>query len=211
MLKNEQLGGEERAAEVGHLEERLCADEENSKSLRVVRAHGKELTAERASLTTVTEQAKEGFDTLAAPIQELILVGVKCIEELRVVVLAVRSLKARVPAGEESVTAEAWTRKTLHKMYELRGLVQGWRRTVGDTLVCAAGLVDPEMIGVLSIITTADRRVKEWSVRRYATYITAHQLMCFLMRPVHRLRFVYSGVGLVLSMTCSFARLGNCF
>lgn len=71
VLTNEQRAAESKMAEDCRLEEHVHASGEDSKALHVARALVDDLTAEHASLTTGTEQAKAEHNTLATRICEL--------------------------------------------------------------------------------------------------------------------------------------------
>lgn len=91
------------------LKERVCATEDDSEALCVVRATFDELRAEGASMPAVTEPAKTERDTLPARVRELKVTAMTRNGELGVLVGAVRSLRGRVAAGEDRAnTAEAW-------------------------------------------------------------------------------------------------------
>lgn len=145
-----------KVSELRRLEERVCTDGEDSGALRAARARVNELTAERASLTSGTEQAKGERDTLAPRICKLEGPATTFEGEIGIVVRAVRSLKSRVAEGEDRVsTEEVRARETLDKMSKLRAPVKGLNRTVVGEHARVTELLKAELVRVLSVITAA--------------------------------------------------------
>lgn len=113
-----------------------------------------EWTAESASLTTETEQAKAEREKLTALILELEAAAATHEGELGVVGQAVRYLKGHVAVGEDIAnTAQALARRTLDKTSKIRAPVEGLNWTVIGKHACVAGLVNAGLVHVWSAIS----------------------------------------------------------
>lgn len=115
-----------------------------------------QLTAERASLSAGTEQARAEHDTFATCIHEREVTAATRDEELDVVVQGELYLKSLIAAGEyRPSTAGDRAHETLNKISELQALVERRNRTVGGKHAGVAELVDAELIPVWLDITAA--------------------------------------------------------
>lgn len=115
-----------RMVEVGRLQERVRAAEEDSRALCVARACIDELTAAHTSLIVGIGQAKAECDTLAVRICELGVTAATCDEELGVMLQFVRYLKGHVPPGEHmKSTAQAMICKTQERCPSFVNLSNG--------------------------------------------------------------------------------------
>lgn len=98
-------------------------------------------------MTSGNERAEAEPDTLAGRIGRLDVAESTRYGELGVLMCTVRSLIARVAAGEESAnTAKAWACKRLDKISQLWAVVEGLNWTFGGECGCVAGLVYSELL-----------------------------------------------------------------
>lgn len=155
VLTSERAEAEWRIAEVGQLEERLHAFEEESEALRVTPACVYELTAERTSLTTGLSLEMKSVTPWIPVFSEVEVAAATRNEKLGVVVWAVWLLKRRAAVREVKVKmAETQARETLYIMSGPQALVKEVIRTVGGDCAHIAELVERELIG-RSIISAA--------------------------------------------------------